>query len=42
MACVGCSMANFNTIRDAIRIYKLPRELFLKELALAIQAKEVD
>lgn len=40
MACVGCSMARFNTLRDATRIYDLPLEAFLQELEQAIRAQE--
>ena len=42
MACVGCPMANFNTIKDATWIYKLNHEQFLFELYQVIQATEVD
>jgi hybrid cluster-associated redox disulfide protein len=40
MACVGCSMARFNTLRDATRIYNLPVEGFLQELEQAIRTQE--
>jgi hybrid cluster-associated redox disulfide protein len=32
MACVGCNMASFETLRDAAKIYGIPAEVFLKEL----------
>jgi hybrid cluster-associated redox disulfide protein len=34
MACVGCVVAPFYTVADAISIYSLDREQFLNELAL--------
>jgi hybrid cluster-associated redox disulfide protein len=33
MACVGCSLAKFDTLADAARSYGLPLEGFLHELA---------
>ncbi len=42
MACVGCPMAKFNTLADAIRIYSLSQEGFFQELARAINEKEGD
>lgn len=32
MGCVGCSMAPFDTLADAIRIYNLPQQRFISEL----------
>ncbi len=40
MDCVGCPMARFMLLRDAIQIYELPAEEFLEELRLAIRLKE--
>jgi hybrid cluster-associated redox disulfide protein len=34
MACIGCAVAPFYTIEDAVSIYNLDREQFLHELAL--------
>jgi hybrid cluster-associated redox disulfide protein len=36
MYCVGCSMAIFDTLEEAIDIYRLPREDFLEDLRAAI------
>jgi hybrid cluster-associated redox disulfide protein len=33
MACVGCSLAKFDTLADAARAYGLPLDGFLHELA---------
>jgi hybrid cluster-associated redox disulfide protein len=33
MACVGCSLAKFDTLADAARAYGLPLDAFLHELA---------
>jgi hybrid cluster-associated redox disulfide protein len=35
MACVGCSLAAFETLADAAREYQLPLAVFLGELARA-------
>ena len=40
MACVGCPMAKFNTLADAVRIYSLPQEVFFQELVRTINEKE--
>lgn len=37
MACVGCVVAPFYTVDDAISIYGLKREAFLAELMVHIQ-----
>jgi hybrid cluster-associated redox disulfide protein len=37
MNCVGCSLAAFDTLGDALRIYGLPMEPFIAELRRAIQ-----
>jgi hybrid cluster-associated redox disulfide protein len=36
MNCVGCSMAAFETLGDALHIYGLPQEPFLAEVNAAI------
>ena len=38
MACVGCSMAAFETLGGAAKIYNLPAEDFLSELLQSILA----
>lgn len=40
MACVGCTMAPFDTIADVAVIYRLPLNCFLSELQQAIQTRE--
>lgn len=40
MACVGCTMAPFDTIADVAAIYRLPLHCFLSELQQAIQTGE--
>lgn len=37
MGCVGCSMSPFDTLADAIRIYNLPEDQFIKKLCAVIQ-----
>ena len=37
MACVGCSMAAFETLGDALSIYGLETETFILQLEKAIQ-----
>ena len=37
MACVGCSMSTFETLSDALHIYKLDADLFLKDLNQAVE-----
>lgn len=37
MACVGCSVAAFEAVSEAIAIYRLDPEQFTAELARAIQ-----
>jgi hybrid cluster-associated redox disulfide protein len=32
MACVGCSMAAFDTLEDALKVYDLPQEAVLISL----------
>jgi hybrid cluster-associated redox disulfide protein len=41
MACVGCSMANFETISSAADIYQLPLISFIVELNEAVQTSLV-
>lgn len=36
MYCVGCSMAIFDTLEEAIKIYELPQKAFLEDLRAAI------
>ncbi|MDR5709752.1 MAG: DUF1858 domain-containing protein [Armatimonadota bacterium] len=33
MACPGCDLAPFETLEEVARIYRLPLETFLRELA---------
>lgn len=40
MACVGCAVAPFYTISDAILVYNLPGERFLAELSQAIAKQQ--
>lgn len=35
MACIGCSMAAFETLAEAARIYKIPLERLVSELQVA-------
>ncbi len=39
MACIGCSMAPFMTLREAAHSYGLPPETLLGELVAAITAE---
>ncbi len=32
MACVGCSMSSFETLKDAARIYGIAPDTFIREL----------
>jgi len=38
MACVGCSLAQFDTLADAAREYRLPLAAFLRELGRAARS----
>ena len=38
MGCVGCTMAEYETISSAAEIYKLPLNRFLTELQQTIEA----
>ncbi len=40
MACVGCSLADFMTLEDALDIYHLNMELFIEEIENAIQTRK--
>ena len=42
LACVGCSMALFCTLEDAVTTYNLPREQFLADLRHATSACRQD
>jgi hybrid cluster-associated redox disulfide protein len=42
LACVGCSMALFCTLEDAVTTYNLPREQFLADLGHAASARKQD
>lgn len=37
MACVGCAMASFETVREAVAIYRLDPDRFVDELLQTIQ-----
>jgi len=37
MSCVGCSMAAFETLADALHIYNLPVDDFLTEIEAALR-----
>jgi hybrid cluster-associated redox disulfide protein len=37
MACVGCSLADFMTLEDALDIYHLNKEQFIEEFQNTIQ-----
>jgi hybrid cluster-associated redox disulfide protein len=37
MACVGCSMSPFETLRGAAEIYQLPFDRFLEEIREAVE-----
>lgn len=40
MACVGCSLADFMTLEDALDIYHINMEPFIEEIELAIQTRK--
>jgi hybrid cluster-associated redox disulfide protein len=42
LACVGCVMAPFCKVSDAINIYKLPSEQFIADLVEAIPHDPID
>lgn len=39
MACVGCAMADFMTLEDALDIYNLNEESFIEQLTQSIQSQ---
>lgn len=39
MACVGCSLARFETLSDAAAVYSIPFEAFHQELLAAIHGE---
>ncbi len=40
MACVGCSLADFMTLEDALDIYHLNKENFIEEIKQTIQSQK--
>jgi hybrid cluster-associated redox disulfide protein len=38
MACVGCSMSSFDTLRDALQAHDLPQAAVLRALNASIKA----
>lgn len=40
MACVGCSLADFMTLEDALDIYHINMEPFIEEIEHAIQTRK--
>ena len=40
MACVGCSLADFMTLEDALDIYHLNMESFIEEIENAIETRK--
>ncbi len=40
MACVGCSLADFMTLEDALDIYHLNMESFIEEIENEIQIRK--
>ncbi|GAB4278151.1 MAG: hypothetical protein Kow0080_29550 [Candidatus Promineifilaceae bacterium] len=40
MACVGCTVSSFYTVKDAVDVYKLDLVQFLDELMQVIDANE--
>ncbi len=42
MACVGCTMAPFDTIADVAAIYGLPLSFLLSELQQVIHTREAE
>lgn len=40
MACVGCSLADFMTLEDALEIYHLNKESFIEEIENAIRSQK--
>jgi hybrid cluster-associated redox disulfide protein len=42
MACVGCSLADFMTLEDALDIYHLNEEQFIEEIKYTIQSQSAE
>ena len=42
MACVGCAMADFMTLEDALDIYNLNEESFIEQLTQSIQSHSAE
>ena len=40
MSCVGCSLADFMTLEDALEIYKLEKEPFIEQLNTVIENRQ--
>jgi hybrid cluster-associated redox disulfide protein len=40
MSCVGCTLADFMTLEDALEIYKLEKESFIEQLTQAIENQQ--
>ncbi len=40
MSCVGCTLADFMTLEDALEIYKLEKEPFIEQLTQAIENRQ--
>ena len=40
MGCVGCCMAKFETLEDAMQIYHAPKDEFLREINRVIKGKK--
>ena len=40
MSCVGCSLADFMTLEDALEIYKLDKEPFIEQLTNVIEERQ--
>jgi hybrid cluster-associated redox disulfide protein len=40
MSCVGCTLADFMTLEDALEIYHLEKEPFIEQIKNAIQTKQ--
>ncbi len=38
LACVGCAMSGFDTLKDVVRIYHLPADQFLADLDQTLQS----
>jgi hybrid cluster-associated redox disulfide protein len=38
MGCVGCTMASYETLSNAAKIYKLPLNIFIQDLQIAVSS----